>query len=1114
MSNHKIQKLIILCFSYLTLIGCKQENISEKDQRLKAVKDTAHKTAEETVHQIITKALNQAVRDIQQKFSTLSQEQLKTTKKLAHKTAIQTAEDTAKQIANKATQQAIDNMKERFSNLSQSQIQVIKSATLEIADQIAQDSAQQAINDMKEEFSKLSQEHLQSAKDSAKKVINDMKEQFSSLSQKQEQTIEKLAHKIAIQTAEDTAKQIANKATQQAIDNMKEQFSDLSQFQIQIIKSATLEIANQIALESAQNIAEKATKKAISNMQKEFSKLSQEHLQNAKETAKQTAKDTAEQASQQAINDMQEQFSSLSQEQKQTIEKLAHERASQIAKDTAQRIAKRTSQQAINDMRDQFSKLSQSQIQVIKSATLEIANQIAQKTAQYVAEKATQQAIDDMQKEFSSLSQEQIQAIKDLALKTAEDTALETANDQAQKVASQIANQRIEDIEKQSSHLLQTQIQTIKSESLKIAESTAREVADSIIEEIVKRTVFPITDRAIKEIETKHTTLLKAGLQSIISAAISSVTAEIPQSTSNSSKTNTVNTAIDSAVTAANAIAFNEESEQDHLIKHSFNLSFEQCDWKNKDYTSKIVKNHTFFPLSDPLQKLMKSWNTFKEEKARQLPATCSDSSSANQIEASTETELNDDKKTKCASTHESSISNEEFAYFSPLYDDFILSFFQDSIKETQLSENDVPLECFFAGAVKGANLYNSGRNFYYCSEDSNRPGNMSVIDDNKNERIIFPQRACLNRDYMFLTAKAFNKTADCFGFDKSEKEMIFKLFNHESSFLHNIKSPTGAKCYGQLTGNAIKEINKQIYFSNSKSPLSYSYIFDDLIEECPGLQNAILNPKIYEPQSTPKTMKKLNSIVSKLPISCKITQNPYTCLFYAFYNFKINSSNIEQELQRPTTSFGANNNIPLDFKDKFLLPILLNEMRGVTNVSGKDMIFWDDFELWSSLKRRSPDSLQNIRPLPLFENEKEVKNLFNVWAYNGGISISNYMRDFIRQLKRSIARSCSPNATSKTCQYRFAIQKGQGIATEDIKKDFQTYILQHYEPQKSKSRRIEVKTFTENVEKSLDYLYNKNGLFRIHLKNLVPELENHDIENFQDYLKDICPTADPSLFN
>ncbi|MCZ0932768.1 MAG: hypothetical protein OXJ52_06430 [Oligoflexia bacterium] len=967
-------KLALVSFCHVILIGCMNKNQETKHEFVK-------KNSTEPAQEVIT---------------------------VAHKVAYKTAEDTAKQIASNAINQALQNIQQKFSSLSQEQIQIIKELALEVATTTALETANQ--------------------------------------------------------TAEDTAKLIASNAANQAITDMQQQFSNFSELQIQIIKSATIEIANQIAENTAKHIAS--------------------HTVN------------------QAITDMQQQFSNLSQEQTQAIRELALETANQTAEDTAKLIASNAANQAIENMQQQFSNLSQEQIQAIKSATLkaaetialETANQTAEDTAKLIAANAANQAIENMQQQFSNLSQEQIQAIKSATLEVAETTALETANqtakDTAEHIAANAANQAIADMQQQFSNLSQEQIQAIKSATLEVAATTAREVADHIVEDLVKQTTFAVTDRAIEEMQSKHSALLKAGLQTIISAAIESVTASVLKSMDNPAKKEAIDTATAVAVTAAKEIAFvNEDQTPGYLKRQFFNLSFEQCDWKNKDYTTRLVQDHSFFPLSDPLKNMLESWDQFKTSK---------------ETEKAREKNCN---SSPCAPNTENDKIDEEFAYLSPLYDDFILSFFQESIRDTYFSENDVPLECFFASAIRGANIYNSSKSFYYCEKDSSRPGNMSVTDDHENTRKILPRRACLNKDYMYLTARAFNKTADCFGFDKSEKEDIFKLFNHESSFLHNIKSHTGAKCYGQLTTVAIKEINKQIYFSDTSSSFPHSYIFNEVIEECPGLQNAVLNPKIYESveQAGKKSMRKFHTIISKLPISCKITQNPYSCLFYALYHFKINSAEIEAQLRGPTSSFGKQNNIPQEFKDKFLLPIHLNTMLGVTNATGKDMVFWDDSEFWHALKNRSPDSLNNIRQLPLFENEEEVKKIFSLWTYNGGISTTKYMRDFIKQLKRSIAAPCPLNSQTKTCQYRFAVQNGQGLATEDVKKEFQTYIQRNHQKISGK-RKKEVIHFVSNVEKNLDYLYNKNGLFRIHLKNLVPELESHEIENFQDHLKEVCP--------
>ena len=200
--------------------------------------------------------------------------------------------------------------------------------------------------------------------------------------------------------------------------------------------------------------------------------------------------------------------------------------------------------------------------------------------------------------------------------------------------------------------------------------------------------------------------------------------------------------------------------------------------------------------------------------------------------------------------------------------------------------------------------------------------------------------------------------------------------------------------------------------------------------------------------------------------------------------------------------------------------------MVGVTNTTtGRDMIFWDDSELWPSLKDHPLESLSHIRPLPLFENEEEVKDLFALWAYNGGISIPlTYMRGFIQQLKRSIANPCLPDSKTRICQYRFAILNGKGLKTADIKREFQNYIRRNYKPDKNgkpydqlteeelqdrERRKREVANFVKNVEQNLNYFYAENGPFKKYLKKVVPKLEDQEIERFQNHLRNICPKPD-----
>ena len=399
--------------------------------------------------------------------------------------------------------------------------------------------------------------------------------------------------------------------------------------------------------------------------------------------------------------------------------------------------------------------------------------------------------------------------------------------------------------------------------------------------------------------------------------------------------------------------------------------------------------------------------------------------------------------------------------------------------QNSDLNPSDIPVECFFASTVRGANLYEAGEDqFTYCEKDSKNPGNMELIDDQNRQRFIFPRRACLNEDYIELTARAFNETADCFGFNREAKEDIFRLFNHESSFLHNIKSSEGAKCYGQLTGIAIKEINTQIYFRDMKEPHPYSHIYEDVIKKCPNLKSKVLNTELTKTREElgGKSYDRLEEILKKTPISCKLTQDPYACLFYAFYNIRLNILAIGDLLNSPSSYPLENQGISQILIEQFHLPIKLNEMLVVTaNHLERTLVFKDDKEVAPFLKKPRKENLDsfNAQKVPLFANEKEVLEIFSHWAYNGGISIvtdTDYMKGFIEGIKLSVAAPCS---SREQCPDRFSIIEGKGLATDDIKRKFRAYIGKKY---KLNGTKEQVASFLDDINKDIKYLHNEKS--------------------------------------
>ena len=585
-------------------------------------------------------------------------------------------------------------------------------------------------------------------------------------------------------------------------------------------------------------------------------------------------------------------------------------------------------------------------------------------------------------------------------------------------------------------------------------------------------------------------------------------------------------------------------------LAQSWTMPYEQCRWTNEDYTTRIVQEGDSFqlftpdmetgdPVTDgmayrtqgrlqvcdiiPGQESFMEYSTLSPEAISLLEIKCNGFPNIEQNSADAcwrlaihlherekllmkwkkdllncrEFVLEEQESRLEESEPQDEIDNRGFFTVSNGQD------YEPQNPDLNFSE-DIPVECFFASTVRGANLYEAGEEqFAYCEKDSKRPGNMELIDDQNRQRFIFPRRACLNEDYTELTARAFNETADCFGFNREAKEDIFRLFNHESSFLHNIKSSEGAKCYGQLTGIAIEEINTQIYFRDMKEPHPYSHIYEDVIKECPNLKSKVLNTELTKTREElgGKSFDRLKEILKKTPISCKLTQDPYACLFYAFYNIRLNILAIGDLLSKSSSYPLEEQGISQALIEQFHLPIKLNEMLVVTaDHLEKTLVFLDDEEVVPVLKKPRKEKIESFsaKKVSLFANEEEVQELFSHWAYNGGISIAtDHMEDFIKRMKESISKACS---IREKCPDRFSIIEGNGLATDDVRRKFRAYLGEKYEPNGTKAG------FLDDINENMKYLHNEKSDFRGHLKNLIPSLEDYQIEDFQEYVKEVCP--------
>ena len=426
-------------------------------------------------------------------------------------------------------------------------------------------------------------------------------------------------------------------------------------------------------------------------------------------------------------------------------------------------------------------------------------------------------------------------------------------------------------------------------------------------------------------------------------------------------------------------------------------------------------------------------------------------------------------------------------------------SSFIETTKEV-LSSN-IPPECFFASMVhsvaKPPGKIKKGKrkgqpNYYYCqsAKDNNNTTGLSVTDNKGKKRLIYPRPPCLNEDYTMMTHKAFHEMADCFDFDSKDKEYLFKLFNHESHFILNNKSDTGARCYGQVTRGTLEEVNRRIYLSGNVNTNWKSEIYNDAVKKCPEIPNKVLIPDAIKPDGTQQrgftSFDRHKSTARKL--DCQLSQNALTCFFYSMYNIKINVGALEKTLSGDTHSIDSIipqnrediENTLSGLKKDFLLPINLNEVLVVkgsfTEKDGtkvhRSWVMKDDREMYHVLFDRNHNEKRTYDIKDLEVNKVKLYDITtdDKWdllykAYNGGVSVvGDKMKTFIEHEKSYIANGqrCKNRENDPHCEKRKNMLEGE---------QYQAPPFDHETFRRSARLSGQTREFTNSVKRSMNYL-------------------------------------------
>ena len=296
------------------------------------------------------------------------------------------------------------------------------------------------------------------------------------------------------------------------------------------------------------------------------------------------------------------------------------------------------------------------------------------------------------------------------------------------------------------------------------------------------------------------------------------------------------------------------------------------------------------------------------------------------------------------------------------------------------------------------------------------------------NRGSTYPRRPCLNEDYVSLTAKTFNDIAKCLDVPL---DLAFSIFHHESRFLLNNESGTGALCHTQVTGNAIADFNS--FLENKPHYQNMETLLPENIEaKCP-------EHWAHFKKVNTKYNKKYKRFDTRSDYDrCKLTLNPYTCFFYGFSYIKILMYKTEAIAQR------------------------VNQIE-ISEDTHSTRIFWSE-EDKQKIEKENNLKLET-KKIKIFHDENTLKKILIAVGYNGGPSvIESSFTSFMTDIKKQLANEDNQDM-------RMALLS-TGLDTSSLKDNFQKFLKQNY-PHNSQNRREEVANYINKVDENTQQLNN-----------------------------------------
>ena len=356
-----------------------------------------------------------------------------------------------------------------------------------------------------------------------------------------------------------------------------------------------------------------------------------------------------------------------------------------------------------------------------------------------------------------------------------------------------------------------------------------------------------------------------------------------------------------------------------------------------------------------------------------------------------------------------------------------------------------IPFECFLASALRGVSILPTKR-FSLCDHKVNF----------NNRSPIGKRKYCIDENYIKITVKAFSDVTGCLEFTKEESEGFFNLINHESGFILNARSHTKARCFGQLTIDYVIEINRTSQLKgNALHP-----IYNRAMKACPDLKTKMIRKFSY--------------------FTCRLTHDPYSCLLYMGLGMKLAFSEISQKLDQPLSYMGPRE-FPSSERNMFQLPLNLGEMLALrVKIDGveKDLLFWDDIELYDFIERKrdlAGFKILTSKKVPLFTQKDQVARSIAYLSHNGGHTIySSLVPVLIRGLKKKLSQDCNKGSTKTRCLWRKAVHSGKGISTAYFLTDLSKKLYTYYPG--NVVRKLEVSRFLQKIADDNKAVFSKDS--------------------------------------